>query len=122
MSSKTPAPKRQRTVGPMGPFAYYVMKIIARMTKKGEDTYGYAIAKIAADTLPLLKRPAQVYVILSRLRGKGYLVRTLMETPRETGHTVEIHTITLAGKNAMEKAAEFYRLLQDDPEDEPKKK
>jgi DNA-binding PadR family transcriptional regulator len=122
MSSETGGPKRPRAVGPLGPFEYYVMKIVARMIRQGEDTYASEIAKIAMNALPRINRPAQVYVILLRLGDKGYLTRTLMETPRKSGHTGELNLITPTGKKAMEEAAKFYRLLLEDPEDEPEKK
>gem|GEM_PF-3756707 len=101
----------------MGPFEYLVMKTVTRMIREEKEVFGLAISATVEKAVSQRLDPRHVLVILQRLRGKGYLSAKRTRKKRGVGHIVSIHSVTSAGKKAMEESARFYRLLQDDPED-----
>jgi DNA-binding PadR family transcriptional regulator len=112
-----PRPKPRRITGPMGPFEYLVMKTVVRLLREEKDTFGLAISATVEKLVAHKLDPRHVLVILQRLRNKGYLSAKRARKKHGARHIVSVHSLTNAGKKAMEESATFYRLLQDDPED-----
>ena len=94
----------RRSSRPIGPFAFLVMKAVAKLSTIGYDqAYGRKIHEIIRKDSHI-GDVAQIYVVLKRLTARGFLKAEKVAAPGGSSHTVTVYGITPEGAEAVLKA------------------